>query len=152
GIGCGAVIASARIAQLVRAALAFRPVPTPSVRLAFAALSPLQAPLHERRLAALIVERERVAKTLARAPPVIEVRPSKASFVSIKAREGMALARRLAERGIAVAWDDVASGELRLTIGAPGENDLALAAFGVSAPQGRHHRTAEIAPETNETR
>jgi histidinol-phosphate aminotransferase/imidazoleglycerol-phosphate dehydratase/histidinol-phosphatase len=152
GIRCGAVIASARIVQLLRAALAFRPVPTPSVRLAVAALSPLQAPLHERRLAALIVERERVAKTLARAPAVIEVRPSKASFVSIKAREGMALARRLAERGIAVAWDDVASGELRLTIGAPAENDLALAAFGVSAPPGRHHRTAEIAPETNETR
>jgi histidinol-phosphate aminotransferase/imidazoleglycerol-phosphate dehydratase/histidinol-phosphatase len=152
GAGVGAAVASGRIVQLVSAALAHRPVATPSVALAISALSPLRASLQPRRLAETVAERARVAAALAGSPFVAEIKPSRANFLALRAKDRGALQRRLGERGIAVDWaSEPDEAWLRLTIGTSSENNLVLAAFDAPAPA-RRSRTAEAARETKETR
>jgi histidinol-phosphate aminotransferase/imidazoleglycerol-phosphate dehydratase/histidinol-phosphatase len=152
GAGVGAVVASGRIVQLVSAALAQRPVPTPSVALALAALSPLRGPLQERRVAETVAERARVAAGLAGSSVVAEVKPGQANFLAVRANDAEALRRRLGERGVAVAWDEEpGSPWLLLTVGTASENDLVLAAFGIESAAAPR-RLAEASRETKETR
>jgi len=86
-----------------------------------------------RRQAALVVaERERLSAAL-RAMPGIEVTPSDANFFLLRTdRSGDEVARGLLARGILVRDFSTApylAGCLRITVGAPSENDLLLSAL-----------------------
>ncbi|MGD2131306.1 MAG: imidazoleglycerol-phosphate dehydratase HisB [Maricaulaceae bacterium] len=152
GAPCGAAIASAGLADILRRAAALRPLPRATATLALAALAPMQAPLIERRIAQTAAERGRIAEALAQSPHVDKVLPGAANFVALEIKDADALARRLAERGVRIDFDDSAAPVVaRVTVGTPTENDLALAAFGVE-PKGRPARIAEIARDTKETK
>ena len=80
---------------------------------------------------AVIAERERVVAALG-VMPALEVFPTRANLVMIRARDATALWGRLAERGVLVRNFDrpgPLAGCLRVTIGTREENDLLLAAL-----------------------
>jgi histidinol-phosphate aminotransferase/imidazoleglycerol-phosphate dehydratase/histidinol-phosphatase len=154
GIGCGTLIGPRDVVELVRGAVADRPLPRPTVALALAALDPLRAPLLAESIAETVAERERVAAALKGSPSVERVAPGVANFLAVGVRDGAAIKRRLGELSIVVDWTDEALSSLRLTIGALEENDLALTAFGVAGAEAkvRRRRRAQTSRDTRETR
>lgn len=86
----------------------------------------------DRRAAAIVAERERLAAELATLP--VRQWPSGANFVLFRpdGRDGAAVWRELVDRSVLVrdcsSWEGL-SGCLRVTVGAPEENDLFLEAL-----------------------
>jgi histidinol-phosphate aminotransferase/imidazoleglycerol-phosphate dehydratase/histidinol-phosphatase len=152
GARCGALITqSARIGRFEEVLEPYA-VPTSTVRLAEAALSPSRAVLVENRIALLRSERARLAAAFAQAPAVKAVSAGEGPFLFLEAADPAAARRALERFGVSVTWrEDVAPGGLRLDLGAPGLNDRALAAFGVVVAS-KPSRRAELVRETRETK
>ena len=136
GARIGVLIAAAEIVELVSRIAAPYPLPSPSVRAALAALDDDAVARTDRRVDVLLAERARVAQALERLPDVRRVWPSAGNFLLVRfADAGAAFARAL---GAGVLLRDV-SGQpglercLRITIGAPDENDVLLAALAGAA-------------------
>jgi histidinol-phosphate aminotransferase len=154
-------LASARVGALVGPedvlALAVRtlppyPMPGPSVAAAMLALSPARRPLFEDRIALLRSERARMARLLATSPWLDSVLKGQGNFLFLRPRSLENLKARLSARGISARLRTNWRGDaVRLTIGTPAENDLALAAFGVTEPSAATRR-AEVTRDTRETR
>lgn len=152
GARIGAIIANPDVIALLSKAAPFAALPSPAIAEAARALSPLQAPIIEQRVAAIIEERERLAVALASSPFIVKVYPSAANFLFLETKDSAALKQRLGARGIRVAWlGEIGPGALRLAIGGKTENNLVLDAFKVET-QARSERRAEIARETRETK
>jgi histidinol-phosphate aminotransferase len=84
----------------------------------------------QERVRQIVAERERLARALERLPG-IEVFPSRANFLLLRARDAEGLFRGLKERGILVrepGKDGPLQGCLRVNAGTPAENDRFLAA------------------------
>src|SRR5262249_36946949 len=82
-------------------------------------------------VARVVAERERLVAALA-AFPGLEVSPTRANFVLVRAPEATALWQQLVERGVLVRNFDrpgQLAGCLRITVGTPEENDLLLTAL-----------------------
>jgi imidazoleglycerol phosphate dehydratase HisB/histidinol-phosphate/aromatic aminotransferase/cobyric acid decarboxylase-like protein len=152
GARIGAVIAQAALIERLREVLEPYALPTPSVKLAEAALSPSRAILVDDRIALLRRERERLCKALETSPDVARVCAGDGPFLFIEVRDPQAARAALARFGVDVAWrEDLAPGGLRLDLGPPQVNDLALAALGCAAAAAPHRR-AEVVRETKETK
>ncbi|MBI1366694.1 MAG: imidazoleglycerol-phosphate dehydratase HisB [Alphaproteobacteria bacterium] len=151
GAPCAAVIADPSVVAVLRKVSPASALPSPTIRAALAALSPVQAPIVQKRIAEIKSERARMRRALQGSPFVASIRESGGDFLFLEASDKDALARRLAARGVRVSWrPDSAPAGLRLTIGTPSQNDLALDAFGVAAAP-RRERRADLARRTKET-
>jgi histidinol-phosphate aminotransferase/imidazoleglycerol-phosphate dehydratase/histidinol-phosphatase len=152
GARVGCAIANDALIDIVGRALPPFPLPTPSVALALDALNPVRCPLHERRIADIKAERDRLAKNLRDAPAVTRIWPSETNFLLLAVSDPEGVADELIRRSIHVRRrPDFGPDMLRLTVGTPRENALALAAFGL-ADEPKAARTAELVRSTKETR
>ena len=132
GARIGALLAREEIAALVGRIAAPYPLPTPSVVLAMDALSANSLEATHRRIALLIEERRRMAAALTRLPGIVRVWPSSANFVLARFDDAAAAFGRLLDAGILVRDVSAQAGLdqcLRITIGAPHENDALLDAL-----------------------
>ncbi|MBO9663175.1 histidinol-phosphate transaminase [Dokdonella sp.] len=136
GARIGVLIAAAEIVDLVARIAAPYPLPTLSVRAALAALDDDAVARTDRRVDVLLAERARVAQALERMADVRRVWPSSGNFLLVRfADAGAAFARAL---GAGILLRDVSRQPglehcLRITVGAPDENDALLAALAGSA-------------------
>jgi histidinol-phosphate aminotransferase len=133
GARVGTLIAHEQVVALLRRIQAPYPLPTTCVDAALAALTPNAVDEAYARMRLLLCERERVARALSSASGVFEVFPSAANFLCVRFADAAATYRALLAIGIIVR--DVSrypqlSGCLRITIGAPDENDALLRALG----------------------
>ncbi len=152
GARVGCLVGAPDVIAMASRALPPYPLPTPSIEAALLALSPSRRPVVEARIAELKAERARVAARLKGSPLLASVREGAGNFLLLEARDPDALAARLRTRGVQVRFrPQVAPGALRLSIGLPGENDLALAALGVETPAAAR-RQAALSRDTRETR
>jgi len=132
GARIGALIAPEEIIDLVGRIAAPYPLPTPSVSAALNALDEYSIEHIEHRLGVILAERERVARALADAPGVLRVWPSASNFLLVRLADAAASFARLLEAGILVRDVSAQPGLercLRITIGAPDENDALLDAL-----------------------
>lgn len=133
GARVGTLIAHAQIVALLRRIQAPYPLPTSCTDAALAALAPLAVDEARARIRVLVRERERVARALASADGVLEVLPSSANFLCVRFADAAATYRALLAIGIIVRdvsrYSQLADC-LRITIGAPDENDALLRALG----------------------
>ncbi|NNE40998.1 MAG: histidinol-phosphate transaminase [Marinicaulis sp.] len=151
GARCGAVLASPDIIAVLQKTIAPYPMTTTSIDIAMRALSPVNKLIVDRNIRKVVEERERVAKALNGSHFVARILPSETNFLFIETNDAPLLKKRLDESAIRVRWLKSRQGDaIRLTIGAPDENDLALAAFGVASERGRS-RIGECFRETKET-
>lgn len=132
GARIGALIAAEEIVDLVARIAAPYPLPSPSVRAALAALDDETVARTDRRVDVLLAERARVAQALARLPGVQRAWPSSGNFVLVRFADAEAAFARALAAGILVRDVSRQAGLeqcLRITIGAPDENDALLAAL-----------------------
>jgi len=133
GARVGALVAEPALIAMLRRILAPYPLPTPSIDAAIAALAPQALARTALRIATTLAERERVAAALRCTRGVIDVLPSRANFLLVRFDDAPAALAILAAVGITVR--DVARHEpalashLRISIGAPAENDALLGAL-----------------------
>lgn len=132
GARIGMAMGDPALVRTLRAIMAPYPLPTPSLQAALAALQPAALERTQAQLALLRRERERLAAALATAPEVRAVLPSVANFLCVRFADATAVHARLFAAGVVVR--DVSrqpglEGCLRISIGAPGENDRLLAAL-----------------------
>jgi histidinol-phosphate aminotransferase/imidazoleglycerol-phosphate dehydratase/histidinol-phosphatase len=152
GARIGAAIANAELIGLLQRVLPPYPLPSPSIQAALAALAPSRRLVHSARIERIVAERGRVAARLSASPLVRTVRDGGGNFVFVEVDDAPALARKLDTLGIRVRFrEQAAPGGVRLTVGTPEENDLALAAFGVGGDPAPSRR-AELVRDTRETR
>ncbi len=129
GARIGCLLADAAVIGLLRRIMAPYPLPTPCLAAALAALAPAARNETARRIAVARSERARLAIALAALSGIREVLPSAANFITVRFADAAAAYRALLDRGVVVR--DVGrypglAGCLRLSIGAPAENDAAL--------------------------
>lgn len=132
GARIGALIAAEEIVDLVARIAAPYPLPTPSVRAALAALDDDAVARTDRRIDVLLAERGRVARALTETPGVVRVWPSAGNFLLARFTDAEAAFARALGAGILVRNVSGQAGLercLRITIGAPDENDALLAAL-----------------------
>ncbi|MAF83299.1 MAG: histidinol-phosphate transaminase [Gammaproteobacteria bacterium] len=130
GIRCGAVLASPEIIDLVGCILPPYVYPTPCADAALAGLGAGEE--LNQRIATLCRERQRVSEALVNLPGVEQVLPSEANFVLVRASAPARLVAAAKEGGILIrdfSWDPFTPGCLRITIGAPAQNDQLLKAL-----------------------
>ena len=152
GARVGCLIGDAEVLEMAARALPPYPLPGPSIAAAELALSASRRPVVEARIELLKSERRRMADALVGSPMLTSVLEGGGNFLLLETDAPEALAARLRERGVRARFrPQVSPGALRLSIGTPEENDLALAALGVEAPA-RLTRRAELSRDTRETR
>lgn len=152
GARVGCLIGSEELVALVSRALPPYPLPTPSIQAALAALSPSRRILHAERIANTKAAREQLAGALRGSPVVKSVRMGGGNFLLLEVDDAPAMAKTLLQLGIRVRFrPNVTPNAIRLSVGSPGENAAALAAFGVASAE-TNTRRAEVVRETNETK
>jgi histidinol-phosphate aminotransferase/imidazoleglycerol-phosphate dehydratase/histidinol-phosphatase len=151
GARVGCAISNPDLIDLIGRALPPFPLAAPSVALALATLAPARRLLVEHRIAELIAERQRLEEKLTASSWITELWPSETNFILLRVAEPELIRAELDKKGIRVRWrPDIGPGVLRLSVGSPNENALALSAFGVpEAPS--FMRRGEVVRETKET-
>lgn len=132
GIRCGALVADPRVVELVMRILPPYSLPTPTLEAAAAGLGPVALTALQSRLAALRAERERIAGALAELPAVERVWPSEANFLLVRFADAGAALASAADAGLLLrdfSGTPGLEGCLRITVGAPADNDRLLAAL-----------------------
>ena len=151
GARVGCAIAPAATVDILKRVMHPYPIPSLSVEAALGALSPSRRPLVAERIKLLLTERGRVEQALQGAKGVKRIYPSEANFLFMDVDDPAGLAEKLRAAGVRARFRPmVCPGGLRISIGTPEENDLALTAFGVE-PQGKQARRASVVRDTKET-
>ena len=132
GVRIGALLADARVVALLRKLMPPYPLPTPCVQAALRALSDQGECATHERIAETRRERARMRRALAGFTCVREVLPSQANFLAVRFHDADAVLAALTAAGVVVR--DVRrypmlKDALRITLGAPAENDHVLAAL-----------------------
>lgn len=152
GARVGAAIANEELIALIGRALPPFPLPTPSLSIALDALRPTRSIIHEQRVEEIKAERDRLLDELRKAPLVDHVWPSEANFLLLRVTDPALAAEELNRRGVRARWrPDIGPFVLRLSVGTPQENALALAAFGLEA-ESTSGRAVSLVRETGETK
>jgi histidinol-phosphate aminotransferase len=138
GVRVGTLLADARVVALLRKLMPPYPMSAPCMEAALRAVSAAGERAMRERVAATIRERRRVRAALRPLACVREVLPSQANFLTVRFHDADAARHGLLEAGIVVR--DVRrhpglGDALRLTLGAPAENDRVLHALQVCAEQ-----------------
>lgn len=144
-IGC--VIADEVVIEALRRCQAPYPVPTPCADLAIVALQSPALAQTRARVADVVRERERMLQALTRLAGVRRVYPSQGNFLLVRCADAEGAFHALLSAGIVVRDQRAApqlGDALRITIGAPEENDRVIAALdAVGAPHWRGRRRGE---------
>ncbi|HET6806328.1 MAG TPA: histidinol-phosphate transaminase [Frateuria sp.] len=136
GARIGCLLADSEVVTLLRRILPPYPLPRPCVAAALEALSPAGQVAVRDRVEVVRAERARMVVGLGALPGVRAVLPSQANFLAVRFDDAGAAYRRLFQAGIVVR--DVRrypglQDALRITVGAPEENDRVLAVLGDGA-------------------
>lgn len=133
GARCGAVIADPAVIGLLARMIPPYALTTATIAAARAALEPERLARAALRVHRLLAERERVAAALGRLAAVRRVWPSDANFLLVRfndAARAMAAALRAGLLLRDLSRQPRLAGCIRITIGAPADNDRLLAALG----------------------
>ena len=150
GVRGGSAIADERVIALMLKVLPPYPIARPVENAIMNALSPAAMGVHAERLSETLAERDRMAKELAKSPYIKTVYPSAANFLLLDVKDDEALMRELNKRAIKIRDYRSTTGRMRISIGSPAENTLALKAFGVEADDSKE-RIGEVFRTTKET-
>ena len=150
GVRAGVAIADARVIDIMLKVLPPYPIPRPVEKAVMAALAPSAMAVHNERLSETLSERERVGAALAKSPFVVTVYPSSANFFLLELLDAEGLYTALSKVNVKIRHYP-AINRVRLTIGSPEENTIALAAFGISDTIAPKDRIGEMFRKTNET-
>jgi len=152
GVRLGVAIADPRIINLMLKVLPPYPIARPVEKVVMDALTPAAMPVHAARLKLWTSERARMVKALARSSYVTKVHPSEANFLLLDIIEDTELLRALGRFQVKIRdFRQTMPGKMRISIGSPEENDIALSAFGVDVQAKRPARIAEAHRKTKET-
>lgn len=133
GARVGAVLAHPELIDLLRRVIPPYALTTSSIEAVEAALAPAALALARERIALVCAERERVIARLGTMPGVVEVNPSEANFVLLRAARPAQLLALAREAGFILRdFSTVPStaGCVRITIGTPDQNDRLIEAIG----------------------
>lgn len=151
GVRGGVAIADPRVIALMLKVLPPYPIARPVEDAIMAALSPAAMSTHSARLSEWLSERERMFKALKNSPFVAKVYPSQANFLLLDVKDDESLMRELSRRQVKIRDYRKTTGHMRISIGSPEENTIALEAFGVLVPEQRPERIGETHRKTKET-
>jgi histidinol-phosphate aminotransferase len=145
GARIGTLLADARVVALLRKLMPPYPLSSPCVEVALRALSGAGARATYERTDLIRGERERMRGKLAGLGCVREVLPSAANFLAVRFADASATLAALLDAGVVVR--DVRrypmlGDALRISVGAPAENDRALAVLDKLAPSAGTHGKA----------
>lgn len=129
GVRVGALLADASVVALLRKLMPPYPLPAPCVDAALRALSGDGVRRMQARVAAIRGERDRLAKALAQCACVHRVLPSEANFLAVRFDDPVLAFAALRCAGVVVRDARRHCGladALRITVGAPAENDRVL--------------------------
>ena len=132
GVRCGALIAAREVVDYLGNVLPPYTFPTPSIEHVLNALTEESLRVSNERIGVLKRERDRLAEALHDVPHVLEVYPSDANFVLVRARDAQRLRTAAHRAGILVRTfaDEALADCVRITVGRPEDNDLLLKAIG----------------------
>ncbi|RZV41776.1 MAG: histidinol-phosphate transaminase [Acidimicrobiales bacterium] len=152
GVRTGVAIADPRVIDLMLKVLPPYPVPRPVERTVMAALSPSAMSVHAARLDVWKSERTRLSKSLMKSPYVKSVYPSQANFLLLDIADEDGLIAELKKRQVKIRdFRTKMPGKMRISIGTPEENDIAIAAFGAGVSETKPDRIGEEHRTTKET-
>ena len=152
GVRLGAAIADPAVIDLMLKVIPPYPVPRPVIDTVMAALAAPAMALTQQRRAILVSERQRVAGLLPKSDFVEKTYPSDANFILFKAKNIDAMLSALAMFNVKIRdFRSKLPDHFRLSIGTKEENDLALAALGLSVLGEKNERVGEVFRTTKET-
>jgi histidinol-phosphate aminotransferase/imidazoleglycerol-phosphate dehydratase/histidinol-phosphatase len=151
GVRGGALLADPAVIQLLLKVLPPYPIARPVEKAILGALAPSAMAVHAQRLEETLSERQRIAEGLAKSDFVKSVFPSDANFVLLEIKDADALFTRLRQFNVKIRDYRATTGRVRISIGSPDENRIALQAFGVADMSERIDRIGEMFRKTNET-
>lgn len=152
GVRAGVAIADPRVINLMLKVLPPYPVPRPVEKAVMSTLSPAAMPVHAARLDVWKFERTRMADELAKSPFVKTVYPSSTNFLLLDIADDEGLIRELNKRQVKIRdFRSKMVGKMRISIGTPAENEIALDAFGVEIAETKLDRIGEEHRKTKET-
>ncbi len=152
GVRLGVAIADPRIIDLMLKVLPPYPVPQPVEDAVMAALSPAAMPIHDARIALLLSERSRMKQQLERSSFVELIYPSQTNFLLFKVKDSKVLLQNLQKSNVKIRdFRKSIPNILRISIGSPEQNNIALAAFGVPVLANKNIRIGEAHRATKET-
>ena len=151
GVRGGAAIADPRVIDMMLKVLPPYPIARPVEQAVMKALSPSAMSVHADRIAETLEQRARMADELTRSPYVKMIYPSAANFLLLDIQDDAALFAELCKRNVKIRDYRSSTGKVRISIGSPQENTIALKAFGVSPRNVIQDRIGEEFRKTNET-
>jgi len=151
GVRGGALLAHPDVIDLLLKVLPPYPIARPVETAILNALAPSAMAVHAQRLAEALSERERLAEGLAKSEFVTTVYPSDANFVLLDVNGADALFSRLRQFNVKIRDYRSTTGRVRVSVGSPDENTIALQAFGVMERADQTDRIGEMFRKTNET-
>lgn len=151
GVRGGALIADPAVIEILLKVLPPYPIARPVETAILNALAPSAMAVHAQRLAETLSERERLAEGLIKSNFVETVFPSDANFLLLEVNDADALFKRLRQFNVKIRDYRSTTGRVRISIGSPDENTIALQAFGVMEKAHRTDRIGEMFRKTNET-
>ena len=151
GVRGGALLADPSIIELLLKVLPPYPIARPVETAILNALAPSAMAVHAQRLEETLSERAILAKALAKSEFVETVYPSDANFLLLDINDADALFTRLRQFNVKIRDYRSTTGRVRVSVGSPEENKIALQAFGVAETPKRTDRIGEMFRKTNET-
>lgn len=151
GVRGGALLADPAIIDLLLKVLPPYPIARPVESAILSALAPSAMAVHAQRLAETISERQRLFVGLSKSKFVETVYPSDTNFVLLEINDAPALFSRLRQFNVKIRDYRSTTGRVRVSVGSPDENTIALQAFDVIDTIERTDRIGEMFRKTNET-
>ena len=151
GVRGGAVLAHPSVIALLIKVLPPYPIARPVESAILNALAPSAMAVHAQRLEETVSERQRLSDGLAKSEFVETVYPSDTNFILLEINNADALFKRLQQFNVKIRDYRSTIGRVRVSVGSPDENTIALQAFGVANPIDRNDRIGEMFRKTKET-
>ena len=151
GVRGGVAIADPRVIKMMLKVLPPYPIARPVENAILTALSPAAMSTHAARLDEWLAERERMFTGLQESPFIAKVWPSEGNFLLVDVKDDETLMRELARRQVKIRDYRSTTGHMRISIGSPEENTIALQAFGIQMEEKRPDRISEVFRKTKET-
>ena len=151
GVRGGAVLAHPSVIALLLKVLPPYPIARPVETAILNALAPSAMAVHAQRLEETLSERQRLSDGLANSEFVETVYPSDTNFIFLEINNADALFKRLQQFNVKIRDYRSTTGRVRVSVGSPDENTIALQAFGVTDIIERSDRIGEMFRKTNET-
>lgn len=151
GVRGGALLADSKIIELLLKVLPPYPIARPVETTILNALAPSAMAVHVQRLTETLSERAVLAEVLTKSNFVKTVYPSDANFLLLEINDAPKLFERLRQFNVKIRDYRSTTGRVRISVGSPEENKIALQAFGVSNAVKRTDRIGEMFRKTKET-